>query len=117
MTFDHEDRLTSLAPFHTAPTPIVALAVSPTDGALDYIAFRYNGPGALRRIARTLCEPDLNNDLVVMDEDFILFVQAYNNMTCASPPSGCPEDFNRDGFVDDADFQIFAAVYNAVWCP
>jgi len=118
MNFDDEDRLVSLAPFHTAPNPIVALAVSPVDGALYYLAFRYNGPGALRRIARTSCEPDLNNDLVVMDDDFILFVQAYNNVTCATPPPAvCPGDFNRDGFVDDADFQIFAMAYNGVWCP
>jgi glucose/arabinose dehydrogenase len=118
MNFDTEDQLLSVAPFHTAPNPIVAMAVSPADGNLYYLAFRYSGPGALRRIARIPCAADLNNDLVVMDDDFVIFVQAYNNVTCANPPPAtCHGDFNLDGVVDDTDFQMFVAAYNAVFCP
>ncbi len=65
------------------------------------------------------CLQDLNNDELVDDADFSLFVVAYNLLDCADPtmPAGCPADFNNDGFVDDADFVVFVVGYNALLCP
>lgn len=116
--FDAEDRLATMEAFHIAPNPVVALAVNPVDGGLYYLAFRYNGPGTLRRIVRTPCASDLNNDLRVLDDDFVIFVDAYNRVLCAEAgmPPGCPSDLNRDGVVDDADFLIFLAAYNQLQC-
>lgn len=65
------------------------------------------------------CPGDINNDGLVDDADFILFVSAYNILDCADPsmPAGCPADFNKDGLVDDSDFTIFVVGYNALLCP
>lgn len=57
---------------------------------------------------------DADWDGLVDDEDFQLFVDAYNIMI--SPPALPRADLNRDGLVDDADFQIFAAAYDALTC-
>jgi hypothetical protein len=65
------------------------------------------------------CPCDLNNDSVVDDLDFQIFVVAYDTVVCDDPsmPSGCPADFNGDNAVDDLDFQIFVVAYDAVLCP
>lgn len=65
------------------------------------------------------CPADLTGGGVVDDEDFQLFVSAYNILDCAdlAMPPGCPADLNGDAFVDDADFQIFVVAYNALLCP
>jgi len=65
------------------------------------------------------CPADINNDGVVDDTDFVLFVVAYNILDCADPsmPAGCPADINGDGFVDDSDFSSFVVAYNALVCP
>ena len=65
------------------------------------------------------CLQDLNNDELVDDADFVIFVQEYNLLDCADPaiPSGCPADLNNDGFVDDADFVVFVLGYNILLCP
>ncbi len=65
------------------------------------------------------CTGDLNNDNVVDDSDFVIFVNAYNILDCADPamPAGCPADFNHDHVVDDADFVIFVPAYDALECP
>jgi len=65
------------------------------------------------------CPADLNNDGMVDDTDFTVFIVAYNLLDCSDPtmPSGCPSDFNGDGFVDDSDFIVFAAAYNELLCP
>ncbi|MBX3387966.1 MAG: DNRLRE domain-containing protein [Phycisphaeraceae bacterium] len=66
-----------------------------------------------------LCTGDLNEDGIVEDSDFVLFVFSYNLLACsdASIPLGCPADFNGDGFVDDADFVLFVSAYNELICP
>ncbi|MGH7245030.1 MAG: hypothetical protein ACREJD_16565 [Phycisphaerales bacterium] len=66
-----------------------------------------------------ICPADINNDGVVDDTDFSLFVVAYNILDCADPamPAGCPSDINSDGAVDDADFTIFVVAYNELLCP
>jgi hypothetical protein len=66
-----------------------------------------------------LCSGDLNNDGLVDDSDFTLFVSAYNVLDCAEPgmSAGCPGDLTGDGFVDDADFIEFVAAYNELLCP
>ncbi|MFO0859755.1 MAG: matrixin family metalloprotease [Phycisphaerales bacterium] len=65
------------------------------------------------------CSGDLNNDGVVTDADFVLFLAAYNILDCADPtmPAGCPSDLNRSGTVDDVDFSIFVGAYNDLVCP
>ncbi|MBY0112375.1 MAG: hypothetical protein K2Y21_06105 [Phycisphaerales bacterium] len=64
------------------------------------------------------CPADLNNDGLVDDADFSIFVVAYDILDCADPtmPPSCPADLNSDALVDDADFQIFVVAYNAVLC-
>lgn len=66
-----------------------------------------------------LCPGDLNNDAMVDDADFTIFVGAYNILDCADPgmPAGCPSDLNGDTVVDDADFTEFVLAYNALLCP
>ncbi len=69
--------------------------------------------------ARAFCPCDLNNDGIVFDDDFVIFLNAYNILDCvdAGMPPGCLSDFNFDGVVDDDDFVIFLAAYNALLCP
>jgi len=69
--------------------------------------------------ARAFCPWDLNNDGFVNDDDFVVFLAAYNTLDCAdgSMPEGCPADFNYDRFVDDLDFQGFLMPYNNLLCP
>ena len=79
------------------------------------------GPIAMRLAftQRAYCPCDLNNDGVVEDSDFVIFLAAYNILDCAdaSMPFGCPSDFNYDGVVEDSDFVIFLAAYNEYVCP
>ena len=65
------------------------------------------------------CPWDLNNDGVVDDFDFQVFVLAYNILDCADAGMtlGCPSDFTFDGIVNDDDFLPFVQAYNAVLCP
>jgi len=65
------------------------------------------------------CLQDLNNDELVDDADFVIFVNQYNILDCADPaiPSGCIADLNLDGFVDDSDFVVFLVGYNILLCP
>lgn len=64
------------------------------------------------------CANDFNNDGMVDDSDFVVFVRAYDILDCADPamPSGCPADVNHDGAVDDGDFVVFVAAYNELIC-
>jgi len=66
-----------------------------------------------------VCPADFNNDNLVDDADFLIFVSAYNLLDCADPemPAGCPADLDRDRLVNDADFQLFLPAYNALLCP
>jgi hypothetical protein len=70
-------------------------------------------------IPSSSCPGDLNNDALVDDADFTIFVVAYNLLDCADPAmtAGCPADLNSDGFVDDADFIVFVVAYNELVCP
>lgn len=63
-----------------------------------------------------VCWANLNADWdgLVDDEDFLLFVDAYNTMI--SPPALPRADLNRDGLVDDADFSLFVAAYDTLLC-
>ncbi len=65
------------------------------------------------------CPADLNRDRLVNDDDFLIFVAAYDILDCADPsmPAGCGADLNSDAVVDDADFSIFALAYDALLCP
>jgi len=69
-------------------------------------------------VFRSGCVADLNNDGLVDDADFSIFVVAYDVLDCADPamPALCPADLNRDAVVDDADFSIFAVAYNELVC-
>lgn len=65
------------------------------------------------------CAGDLNNDAMVDDSDFVLFLAGYNILDCADPAmaSGCPADLNGDDVVDDADFVVFIVAYDRLVCP
>jgi hypothetical protein len=69
--------------------------------------------------ARAFCPWDLNNDGVVNDDDFQIFVLAYNILDCndGAMPAGCPSDFDFDRIVNDLDFQAFVLAYNELLCP
>ncbi len=69
--------------------------------------------------ANAFCPADLNNDGVVDDLDFQIFVLSYNILDCtdAGMALGCPGDFNFDRIVNDDDFLPFVQAYNAVLCP
>ena len=56
---------------------------------------------------------------MVDDQDFEVFVLAYNTLDCADAAMafGCQSDFTRDGVVNDDDFLPFVQAYNAVFCP
>ena len=79
------------------------------------------GPMGLRLAftARAFCPWDLNNDGVVSDDDFPIFLSGYNSLDCTdgAMAEGCPADFNYDRVVDDADFEVFIGAYNALLCP
>jgi len=65
------------------------------------------------------CPADLNNDGIVYDSDFQLFLMAYQVLLCADPamPGFCQADFNHDSVVDDQDFVIFGHAYDDAECP
>ena len=65
-----------------------------------------------------LCPADLDCNTLVDDEDFQIFVAAYNILDCADPsmPAGCPSDLNADAIVEDLDFQVFVLAYNVLVC-
>lgn len=69
--------------------------------------------------ARAFCPWDLNNDGIVSDDDFPIFLSGYNTLDCtdAGMAQGCPADFNYDRVVDDLDFNAFIGAYNDLVCP
>jgi hypothetical protein len=70
-------------------------------------------------VPKSYCPADLNNDGIVEDEDFTLFLSGYNTLDCgdAGMAFGCPADFNFDGAVNDGDFEVFIGAYNELLCP
>lgn len=113
--WDNGQTVINLAPGN----PLVEIAVYG-----DFTGFSPPPPsGAIQPIIGTVniltnCLGDLNNDGVVDDADFVLFVPAYNILLCQDPamPAECPSDFNRDGAVDDEDFAIFIQSYGLPIC-
>lgn len=102
-------------------SPVRARGTTPNGYDLDGHALSYwlslpGDLGAYFAIDRS-CPADL--DLTypprVDDDDFAIFVEAYNLMI--APPADPRADFNRDGLVDDADFSLFAAAYAKMMCP
>ncbi|HEX8877202.1 MAG TPA: hypothetical protein VF777_10665 [Phycisphaerales bacterium] len=81
----------------------------------------FYGPMAVRFAftPRAFCPADLNNDGIVDDFDFQVFVLAYDILDCNDPsmPAACPSDLNFDRIVEDLDFQVFVLAYNEVLCP
>ena len=63
-----------------------------------------------------VCRADFTCDAAVDDADFVIFVEAYNQLVCSLTPIGCPADLNDDDFVDDSDFVLFVAAYNNLLC-
>lgn len=61
------------------------------------------------------CPGDLNNDGLVDDLDFQVFVVSYNELVV--PPASMAADLTRDALVDDADFVAFLVGYNQLLCP
>lgn len=77
------------------------------------------GIGKMLTVQRKVCTGDFNSDGLVDDNDFQIFVVAYDILDCtdASMPAGCPADINRDRLVDDTDFSSFVVAYDALICP
>lgn len=65
------------------------------------------------------CVGDIDENGLVDDADFVMFLAQYNVLDCADEnmPDFCTADFNFDGFVDDADFLEFIKGYNDLLCP
>lgn len=87
-------------------------------GLLDDLRFynRYLSDAELRTFA---CATDMNQDQLVDDTDFTIFIQQYSVLACDDPgmPFACSADFNQDTIVDDTDFVIFVGEYNQLICP
>lgn len=60
------------------------------------------------------CAADLNNDGLVDDSDFVIFVAQYDEFLV--PGAFRPGDLNGDSFCDDSDFVLFASAYNNLLC-
>jgi len=73
-----------------------------------------SGVAAATAATIKVCSADFNCDAQVDDEDFVLFVSAYNELII--PPANPLCDLNGDSFVDDSDFVIFVAAYDALIC-
>ena len=104
-----------------AATPVGTAGIRNTTSA-DALTGSIVGVGITARFAFTddaFCPWDLNNDGVVDDFDFQVFVLAYNILDCADAAMalGCSSDFTHDGIVNDDDFLPFVQAYNAVLCP
>ena len=104
------------------PSPTVQGAMRYANGSPDALS----GPSTFGAFAmrfaftaRAFCPWDLNNDGLVTDDDFVIFLAAYNTLDCTdvTMPEGCPADFNYDRLVDDLDFQAFLMPYNDLVCP
>ncbi|MBS0190865.1 MAG: hypothetical protein U0573_03095 [Phycisphaerales bacterium] len=61
------------------------------------------------------CPADFNQDGVVDDADFSIFIVSYNELLI--PPANPICDLNFDNLVDDADFSIFVVAYDEYLCP
>lgn len=68
--------------------------------------------------ANNYCAEDMNNNGLVDDADFLLFVVQYNLLDCtlSTMMENCSADFNLDGLVDDSDFTAFIIRYNELIC-
>lgn len=123
VTIRSESPLNALSGFDVAAMSSSPLATMRKDDANADAAVL--GPFAAPPIIRfaytppSLCLADLNKDGVVNDEDFQLFIVAYDTLDCNTLDMypGCPADFNFDGVVEDLDFQIFLVAYNELLCP
>ncbi len=96
---------------NAANTDIEALVADSTTFGL--------GTSKMLTVRRTVCAGDFNNDGMVDDADFQIFVVGYDILDCADSamPAGCPADITRDGLVDDTDFSRFVVAYDALICP
>ncbi len=88
------------------------------NGWLTYAAEFSDGTSGVFRV-RVTCNSDFNNDDLVDDADFSLFVAAYDILDCEDPVMliGCPADLDSNWLVDDADFSLFVVAYNDLLCP
>jgi len=71
--------------------------------------------GTLDGDERAACPGDLNDDSMVDDADFQVFIISYDQLVV--PPASMTADLNRDALVDDADFVLFLSGYNQLLCP
>lgn len=105
-----------------SPTLVVNFAAAGDSGFYDCVVSTDCGErlsDSARLLVGPPCSADLNNDGLVDDADFTIFVLAYDILDCGAPemPVGCPADLNGDGFVEDADFSLFVVKYDELICP
>lgn len=111
------------SPSDTREAVLTITNAQPSDAGSYTVVFS-NACGSITSLPAAVtveaaCPSDLDNDGLVDDADFSIFVVAYDVLDCADPamPSGCPADLTSDGLVNDDDFQSFIVAYNAVLCP
>ncbi|MBN8598179.1 MAG: hypothetical protein J0L78_10950 [Planctomycetes bacterium] len=63
--------------------------------------------------AESACPSDFNDDEIVDDRDFALFLAHYSAVE-AGPD--CLGDLTRDNFVDDQDFIVFIRAFETLFC-
>ncbi|MGH7244837.1 MAG: beta-propeller fold lactonase family protein [Phycisphaerales bacterium] len=84
-------------------------------GSETRIGIDRNLNGILNADEHAYCPGDLNNDNLVDDADFQIFIMSYDQLVV--PPASMAADLNHDALVDDTDFQVFVVSYNQLLCP
>ncbi|MBN8596162.1 MAG: hypothetical protein J0L78_00660 [Planctomycetes bacterium] len=102
----------SLSPSHPCGTPVaLTLSVTSAEGAWS---LSYSLPTGIANVCAptsAYCAGDFNDDGMVDDLDFVIFANAYDELTSTTG------DLNGDTLTDDIDFVEFAAAYDTLVCP
>lgn len=102
----------ALDPSHPCGTPVALnLAVTSAEGAWSLTYSLPTGNSGVCAPIASYCAGDFNDDGLVDDADFVLFVEAYNALTDETG------DLTGDTLTDDSDFVEFAAAYDMLICP
>lgn len=102
----------ALDPSHPCGTPVALnLAVTAAEGAWSLSYSLPTGTSGVCAPVANYCAGDFNDDGVVDDADFVIFVDAYNTLTDAAG------DLTGDTLTDDLDFVVFAMAYDILVCP
>lgn len=102
----------ALSPSHPCGTPVaLTLSVTSAEGAWSLSYSLPTGTAGICAPTSAFCAGDFNDDGLVDDLDFVIFANAYDELTSTVG------DLNGDTLTDDIDFVQFAAAYDALVCP